>query len=745
MPEPNSKSKTLEELEKIEPPHRGADGKTTIEHLRWKAQVVSQLMTDAALGRADLPKGYNAAQARELIDTEAKLCGYDPKHLLDVRTDAQVYADATDTLLNSPASIFEQADATLDRIEKEMDNADGPIIEECGAGNYAVRTARANKKDQEARDASKKVWGERIKRLKKVRNRARDAFPDGSAQPNRPAMVAAHLLRFMVYVGRTEDGKVYTIAEHHCHMALRIYESEFRRKWQDLAWIPVSYTGFLGIMPPGHGKTVLATHWCGLRIAQYPKLRGLMGHAQAGMAEQNLQFVTAMLDPETAQGRRLRSLFPALPAIRKKTTDTLDLETSDGEKKKAPTLMAYGVTAKINGSDADFILFDDICDQEIAEQETTRKRVFDRMNGTWRRRLREKPSGDGHWPFEMTIGTLWHHDDPNARRIEMARNNAIKLRVAILKCGGPDEHFRPVWPALYGAAKLKGIYAEMRNPRLYAACYQANPQPDSLRKIKRLAYYLPGSDEHKAFLDNCIFHTTIDPTGTNSDKSDHASFLYAGCGDVVTKNPDGSQSYTRKLRFIDGREFHAGQSETVQEVCAHAETHPTHYIHCELVSGYEAMREFFEQRDIDVIGHQPHGKSKEVRLGHVASMFDDSMRDKGFPGAVVEWPGKLQADGKTIGPDPDSPLAFAEDQFLNFGVAKGDHAVDCGVYLAKHLGPELNVAEGAVTKTLQSEQRQHPDDRVDRMLRMFGRPNDRRKTAAQEDLEFMQGVQTGEA
>lgn len=734
MPEPNGKSLTLVELGALEPPQLGADGKTTIEHLRWKARVVTQLMTDAALGRADLPKGYNAAQARELIDTEARLCGYDPKHLMDVRTDAQVYADATELLLAAPASAFEQSDAILDQIETQMDAADKFLLDECGAGNVVVRDKRAVKKDLESRAAAKKAWGERIKRLKRVRTRARDAFPAGSAQPNRPAMVAAHPLRFMIYTGREpKRGNVFRVGNHHGVIALALYEAENRKRWQNLEWVPVFFTGLMTVIPPGHGKTTMAAHWLSLRIAQNPRLRVLIGHAQSGEAEKDLAYVAAMFDRDTAQGRRLRSLFPAVPETRKSNTETFDLEPIAGEKKRQPTIMAYGITGQISGSDADIIWFDDPCDQKLAEQETTRKSAFDRMNGTWRSRMRDTPEDP---TFEWTTTTLWHHDDPNCIRIGLAKDRKIKLRVKVLRCGGPDEHFAPLWPEVIPASKLKSTYAEWRNPRLYAAAYQSNPQPDSLRKIRRLAYYLPGDEQHAKFLANSVNYISIDPTGTNRDKSDMASFVYAGVGDLVIKRTDNSVEYVRKCRILHAHEMHARQGETVSEVCAFAEHHSTHYICCEMVSGYEAMREFFEQRDLDVIASQPHGKSKEVRLGHVASMFDDSLRDKGFPGAVIEFPGKKMEDG-TIGPDPDSPLAWLEDQILNFGVAKGDHGVDAAVYLAKHIGPELNVAEGAVTRRLQQQPPKHPDARMERMLRFHERHDGRRANAGQEDHDFM--------
>jgi hypothetical protein len=715
-----------------EPPRTLPNGKVNPDHLRWAIRKINDLNVDIATGKAELPRGYNLAQARDLIETEAKLNGYDPRHLMDVRTDAQIYADTTAELMRAPNELFAAPDSLIDEMEREMNKADAHCAELVG-GRNAETTKNAKLDAEFARlDAAKKKWLSRLARLRRLRDRARNAFPANTFKGEFHVVSAAHVLRFMVYVGRSSldsDARVPQVGFHHAVIAAELYQAETGKAYQDLQWIPFDCDGFMAVCPPGHGKTFIAAHWVVLRLSQNPRKTGLIGHAQAAEAEKDLAYVASNFDPGTANGRRVRSLFN-LPAVETANSDTFNFADTGDEAKRQPTLKAHGMTAKISGADAHFIWFDDPCDQELAEQETTRKRVFDRMNGTWRTRKRGKA-------FEITTTTLWHHDDPNCRRIEMARHRKIKLRVCIQRAGGPDQSFAPLWPEVYPASFLKNKYNELRSPRLYAAAYQSNPQPEELRKIKRLAYYLPGSDEHRRFLDACIFHDSLDPTATNREKSDKACHLYAGVGDVVTQK-DGASVYERRLRFLDGEEFHANQTEGVAKVCAYAEFHPVHYVHVEVRSGFNASGEMFEARGLDPILHDPKNRKKELRLGDVAPMLDDSMRDRGFPGAVVEFPGMRREDG-TIGPDPDSPLAFLEKQILEFGVCADDHGLDACTQLCKHLGPELSVGDGAVTRKVQEAERLHSDPRIARMLAHFGTPKDSRTTAGQEDYEFQLG------
>jgi hypothetical protein len=700
------------------------DGSPNIDYYRWAYKAINDLSVKVALGIMPMPDKYNLAQAKDLIESEVKnLWRIDPKHLADVRTPTEKLADAMRALLDSPESAWERLDNEIEAMEKQMDVADGHAREILGG----VGTDEA----LERRTLAKKKWKQRFSRISRLRQRAKNPVPPGTHAIDYKPVAAVHTLRFMAYVGRSSigaDSSIFQFGRHHVKMAIAIYMARNKIQYHEYQWHSTDIQGVMLVCPPGHGKSALVSHDWVLEFDKNPRLKGLIGHAQAGEAEKNLAYIGSYFVPDTANGRRNISLFNP-PPLRTLKQDTMDFEDRAGERKRQPTLKAHGITAKVSGSDADFIWFDDPCDQELAEQETTRNRVYDRMNGTWRTRKRGKKT------FEIITTTLWHHDDPNSRYLQLIKDNKIKFLASVQKCGGPDDQFKPLWADQYPTSKLRGIYAEMRNPRLYAAAYQSNPQPAELRKIKRLAYYLPGTPQHARFLESAVLHVSLDPTATNREKSDKASFVYAGINDIVTQNADGSQSYERRLRILDGRNFHANQTEGVNEVCEFAANHNTHYIHVEVRSGFNATAEMFEARGMDVIMHDPKNRKKELRLGDVAPMLDDTLKERGFPGAAVEFPGKLLPDG-TVGPDPESPLSWLEQQVLDFGVTAEDHGVDALTQLCKHLGPELGVGEGAATVQAQIVERRG-DPRLERMYRLFGEK--RSMTAAEEEERWMAG------
>lgn len=704
-----------------------ADGSRNPDWFRWAFKQVNDLNVAVALGIKEMPKGYNLAQALALLEAEAQVSGYDPKHLQDVRTEAEKVSDAWREVANSPESVFEIVDETLEAMETQMNAADNLGLQLLGGSN----TDEGLERELKRYELAKKKWAERLSRVRKLRHRAREPFPGGFGGDYR-CYAAVHAVRFMIYVGRSSigaDSTIFRVGKHHVEFSIDLWSARNGLRYWDHEWMPVQYDGVMGVMPPGHGKTALAAHAITLIIDQNPREKWIFGHAQAPKAEENLAYVGSNFDPATANGRRNISLFNP-PRIAKKNSDTLDLEDRSSETKKASTIRAHGITSKISGSDADGIWFDDPCDQELAEQETTRKRVFDRMNGTWRARKR------GEKAFEIITTTLWHHDDPNCRWLKLIADNKINFLAIVRKCGGPEQNFAPLWPEVYPASRLKLKYAEMRNPRLYAAAYQSDPQPDELRRIKRLAYYLPGAPEHQRFLSAAVFHLSLDPSATNSEKSDEASFVYAGEGDLVIER-DGGLVYERRMRVLDARQFKANQSQGVGVVCDYAAFHPTHYLHAETRSGFNATAEMLEARGVDVIRHDPKNKNKMLRLEHVAVMLDDALRDKGFPGAAVEFPGKLMEDGKTVGPDPESELAWLEEQVLNAGVAVKDHGLDGLTQLCKWVGPSLGVGEGAVTAALQEPRRAGIDPRMEREMAQYAKKDYR--SAAEEDVAYWNG------
>lgn len=719
------------------PGRNNEDGSRNPDWFRWAFKQVNDLNVAVALGIKEMPKGYNLAQALALLEAEARVSGYDPKHLQDVRTEAEKIADAWREVSAHPESVFEVVDDTLAAMEAQMNAADKLGLQLLGGSN----TDEGLERELKLHELAKKKWAERLSRVRKLRHRAREPFPGGFGGDYR-CYAAVHAIRFMIYVGRSSigaDSSIFRIGKHHVEFSIALWLARNNLQYHDHQWVdvtdpeqtqsPAPYDGVMGVMPPGHGKTALAAHAITLIIDQNPREKWIFGHAQAPKAEENLAYVGSNFDPNTANGRRNISLFGP-PVIAKKNSDTLDLEDRSSETRKASTIRAHGITSKISGSDADGIWFDDPCDQELAEQETTRKRVADRMNGTWRTRKRGKKA------FEIITTTLWHHDDPNSQWMDLITKGKINYLLVKRECGGPDQKFAPLWPDEYPASRLKQIYAQMRNHRLYAAAYQSNPQPEELRRIKRLAYYLPGSDEHTQFVRDAVFHLSLDPSATNNEKSDKASFVYAGVGDIKSVK-DGVHSYERRMRVCDAMQFRANQTEGVDTVCAYAETHSTHYCHVETRSGFNATAEMLEARGIDVIRHDPKNQKKLLRLEHVAVMLDDSNRARGFPGAVVEFPGMLMEDG-TIGPDPESDIAWLAKQILDAGVAVEDHGLDATTQLCKYLGPELGVGEGSVTIQAQEANRFHENPAINRMLEECAKERNGRN-AGHEDWAFMCG------
>lgn len=712
-----------------EPP-RYLGAKPNLDHLRWAYRQINKLSLDVATGKKlAMPDGYNLGQAEKLLDSEAKnIHGVNAKHLRDARSDAQVLEEAARVYQETPDSIFEWTDKMIDEMERQMDRADLHCAERMGGtGTLSESNAKL--------EAIKKKCSEQLCRLRILRTRARTAFAPGTKKSDEPYFTAAHLLRFGVYVGRSPQGhgpgSVFRVAEHHADMAFRTYEAENRRCWWQGRWDEQEVEGIMLVIPPGHGKTAYGIHRQVLRSCQNPRRRVIVIHANIDEAAKNVQFVGAYFDSGEAPGRRVRSLFPELPALRQRNQSQIVFELP--EVQRQPNYKAYGLHANAAGADCDELWQDDLIDQKIAEQEMERKRAFDRVNGTWERRKRGKRA------LTFITCTLWHHDDPNSRLIELTKNQKTRFRILIKRCGGPDSTppFKPLWPEEYPAAKLKTIYGQMRNPRLYSACYECNPTPDGLRKVKRLAYYLPGDPTHQRFLARALFYLSLDPTATNRERSDRAGLVYVAMGDVITDGPGNTRVMDRRLRIIDARQFHATQTEGVNEVCAFALTNMVHYVIAETRSGFNATAEMLEARGMDVIRHDPKNRKKELRLGDVAPMLDDSLREKGFPGAVVEFPGRLSDDGKIV-KDNESTLHWLEQQILEFGNVAEDHAVDALVQVCKEVGHELAVGEGSnVSGGAALAERTDVDARIVRDLAQY--EQDQKRTAAEEDVAFWAG------
>lgn len=578
----------------------------------------------------------------------------------------------------------------------------------------------------------------------------------------------------MIYVGRSslstglgEGGasSVFKIGFHHAKIAVDIWRAETGTHigmpmGEDLDPYhpePVikkgafQCDGAIVICPPSHGKTEEASHWCARRISENPYEQGWVVHAQAKQAENILGYVSNYFDITTAQGRRNRALFPSVPYVFKKRNNRvfwLDLP----HKTKQPTMSAAGVRAKVSGSDASFILFDDPVDQRETEQDAERERTYSLMQGTWLTRLRgQKGKGDKRGTFHLTTTTLWHPDDANCRRIALAKEKQdtsafLPLLVSRQGCGGPNSvpPFKPLWPEMYGQQYLRRKYAEMRSPTLYSAAYMSDPVAEARKIIRKIRLYDPAHPDHARFLQIAKFYLSLDPAATNREGADKAGIVYGGLGELAWEeiSDDGTQVMSTEMRFrvLDAHQIHATQSELVEHAFGLCLVNKVDHVVAETRSGYVAVAEMFENmHGIKPIRIDPGNKSKEIRLRSAAPMLEDGNSDSGLR-AVVEFPGKRDETGKIV---PDEKFHFLYDQILNFGFCSDDHCVDAVTQVVNYLASDLGVGRGIASRIAQQQVERAIDHRLRSITSKWLKSGGGDKPVQLEDAEWVASLTSG--
>lgn len=716
-----------------EGPPEMLNGRPNIERLRWKFRVVADQALLVARGLRD-GRGINFAQITDLFNSEAKnVYGIDPKHLMDIRTPEERMIDVQEKLAAAPKDILEEANDLLELVEERMDRADFL----CGERVYADGTtavANLSQEEQDLRAEKKRLWRDLISRAVRIQRRARDAMPKGTRPANEHKVKAAHILRLMLYVSRSgmptkgNPDDIYLIGDHHARTAVAHYFA-----WNDLCLkdkVVVEckrWTGEIQVKPPGHSKTAFFSHVVLNDIAEQPQTKWHIYHASEKRANETLQFIGACLDHNEATGRRMLAIHPHLH-LEQNTTNRIQVHTD--EPQRAPTVASFGMTTRTSGTDALRVWLDDCVDQDATEQATEREYVFQRMNGTIKRRLR------GQNTKLIVTATLYHFDDANSRMLEQVKNKKLRMVACVQRTGGPDSPvpFQSLWPEVYPTKWLKATYEEMRNPRLFAALFEANPQPDALRKIKKLAYFVP-DEQHRVFMEDpaTTFWVSIDPTASEEEGADKAAFIWGAIGDVVTETALGRR-HDRRLRIIGYRDFHANQIQLTSELKAFAENHPVHHVLFEARSGFRAAADFWEH-DVGLEADRidPTNRKKGLRLGDVAPMIDASLIEKGLSAPVVEFLGKKDPETEQVWPDDE--MKELSEQILTFGQHPEDHGVDAVTQLCKYLGSDLAVGEAAVTTRAQQMARRG-DERLMRMFEQAEGNPDKKRNAAQDLWEY---------
>lgn len=686
------------------PPSKIA-GKINPEHYRVRLAHIN-LVAEAAVKRGgSIP--FNVESLTKMIEREASMAGLDATSISDARSEGDKIIAAVNRLLDEgdKDTIFEQTDDDIDLLIKEMERVvEGPdmclhLIQD----NQYTSEMIAEKKTRG------KKWLNRLRRVRRLRDLARYPIPPDVNVDKKisPALYAAweasHILRYMLYVGRsstitrpTERGyqsHIYRFGRHHARFAVDTWEARTGTLFENhqiLIGGRQPYKGVILIAPPGHGKSEFASHYLALEINLRPGTQALYIHAIADKAQEQKAHVARLFTRESSAGRRNTSIWNH--QLDKTDNNKTKMRLKLAERSKSPTVTSTGIMSAQLGADTNIQILDDIVPQSDVDQPTERDRRFKILSGTFGTRQR------GQDTFRVVIGTFWHHDDALSRLWKIGDTSDLYVR-SRQKTGGPNTSppFKPLWPEVFPAQELRRRFDEMNhNISLWSANYMGNPITEEARLIKTLAYFDPDSVEHMDFMQGAQCYVTVDPTATNKEKADKAGLVYVAVGEVQTdyaKDGTVTTGFMTKARIVDYKEIHVNQVELADTVAQYSMARPVHQVHVETRSGYHATADILQNKyGIEAVRHDPGPKNKEQRLKACAGIVDNSLA--GLQ-ALVEFPGVPHTDGK-LGPDEKHKPFY--NQFLDFGYAPDDHCVDAVTQLLNWLlRSGILVAGGSAT------------------------------------------------
>lgn len=729
------------------PPRTDKRGGVNPEHYRARLAILNMVSEAAVLRGEPLTKIDAVTKS---LHTEISLSGLDPKSIADARSDGDKARDAAEAIIESPPELFARIDKELELLEKAIDDAvtmTRDIALERATESVKPYDKAANDAalaaQKEERQRRGKEWLNRLKRVRRLREMARDPLPRKGLRKGIDDHVwkASHVLRWMAYVSRssTQEGRTTTgevtksdvmrFGRHHARFAIDVYEARYGIQYTNGYMQETSYTykGIILIAPPGHGKTTFVSHYLGLDIFLNHKTQAMYIHAVDKEASKGMNYIARLFDRSDSSGRRARSLIHA-PEVRKKNEKVFELNLPD--RMRSGTITPAGVMSAVLSADTNMQVVDDVVPATDVTEHTTREERTRILAGTFTTRQRGKGA------FRLVTGYIWHQDDALSsmlkRNVDAIKNGDRMYYVSIQKTGGPKTNppFYPLWPEEYPAQELRRRFVEMNaNAALWSANYEANPISDTERIIRKLRYYNPLSPEHQEFSASAVYHVSVDPTATNKESSDKAGMLYAAVGEVRIVLPNGEEMFQPRLRILDAIQIHANPWELATAIDVYAKSRPVYMIHIETRSNTHATADILLGRfGTQVNRLDPGIRSKEVRLKEVAAIIDNSSAT--LP-AIVEFP-------RMEGNDESETQALCK-QLLDFGFTEEDHLVDCLSQLLRHLlrSGELVTGYGGYVPPAPAQE-EKGDPRVRKMLDKMLRPKPE-GNPWQEENDWMSG------
>jgi predicted phage terminase large subunit-like protein len=262
--------------------------------------------------------------------------------------------------------------------------------------------------------SSKNNYGEDLKRTE--------------SEPLRKALAATNLLAFTEYLGYVNPPYLETI--------YRILQrSDLRR--------------LIVILPPGFGKSTSVTiNYPLWRIGQNHNLRFITASHTKDFVASFLRAITAWM-----QNPRYIEIFGDLRPTRPSLWTQNEVIVLRDQILKDPTLTALGIEQATIGRRTDYILGDDLIDEDWASSEALRAYVR-----TWfKKELLERLDPDGQ---AVIVGTRWHYDDLYGELLEEKNEKGEFIwERLIFPAIGEENH--SIWEERWPLVKLLTIKDEV--------------------------------------------------------------------------------------------------------------------------------------------------------------------------------------------------------------------------------------------------------------------------------------------
>lgn len=696
------------------------------------------------------PDVWNAVNLMKAAEQVAKANNIDWGDVGDNRDPEDKALDAVSQILSMPDDFFSMTDEVIAVMEKGIDRA---IEDTQAVWEHLDREAKEGPGRKPPPDP--KVLAQRaekflnlLRRNKRLRSLARNPEPpELEGLLTKPQMRSCHLVRFMLYTGRSDiTGKkpadeVYRIGTPTVRMAVEPWLAEngydfypgvgmrgpedvdptYGNKYPHAHWV-----GAVIMAPPRHGKTDMTIQRRVLRINLNPRRQAAYIHDNDSFASSRLTAVRRFYDPKTAQGRRNMSLFPERRLAAKGNNSNYLTLASDSPTTN-PNLVAFGIHTSQMGINLDDLDGDDLVPSSDTYQPTERIRRLEIWERSWMTRFQ------GTSGFLYLTGYPQHQDDLLSYYERMAYDSrrtggviGIRLWVVKMPVGGPDSDppFFPIFPELYDDKWLAQKYASMADKTAWASNYMLVPLDERDRLVRNLRLYDEGSEEHAEFVRKGRFFVGLDPALKGDGHGDKAGLVIACVGEVtemVEQMGLGMSLHSEmQIRIIDEREFHATQHEINETLISIGQMLNIDRVFIEEKGGGSAIMDALANyHGISAVeGYNPPGnKNKEMRLRMVSAMLENS--NPAFPAKVL-FPGKL-APGVAGGPARlvlDERMSRLGNYIINFASASGLHSLDALTMLLHKTRHFVEVGMiGSFSREATKQELPSDSDRVRVMLR----------------------------